>query len=115
MSDPFEHDPHVGPGDLPGPDVGASVTFDSDGHLRAIDVDVPGAAEGSDPLHWEPGGGSSPAPADPGWMPNAQGNDQPVGIMSLPPRPGWHFDPVTHIEMPDIPGVDPPSGDPFGQ
>ncbi len=109
MSDPFGDDPQVGPDHLPGADVGASVTFDDQGHLRAIDVQVPGTAEGSDPLHWEPSA-PDPSPAGPGWMPNAPDPNAPVDIMSLPARPGWHFDPITHIEMPDIPGVDTPGG-----
>lgn len=109
--DPFQDDPNVGPAHLPGPDVGASVTIDDEGHVRAVDVDVPGTADGSDPLHWEPGGGSTP-PADPGWMPNQADPNAPVDIMTLPPRPGWHFDPITHIEMPDLPaGGDAPAGD----
>ena len=46
MGDDFSRDdPHVGPAHLPGADAGASVTIDDHGHVRGVDVTVPGTAE----------------------------------------------------------------------
>ncbi len=90
MGDDFSRDdPHVGPAHLPGADAGASVTIDDHGHVRGVDVTVPGTAESSDPLHWEPGG-HDPIGRDPGWMPHPADPDasQPPPDI-YPPLPGW--------------------------
>src|SRR5690348_7772195 len=69
MGDDFAHDPTSGPYDLPGPDVGASITFDSSGHPTQIGIDVPGTAQGSDQATIDlTGGHHDPAAPDPGWM-----------------------------------------------
>ena len=105
MGDDFDRDdPHVGPDHLPGPDVGGSLTFDFDGHLRSVDIDVPGTAEGSDPAHIEFGGDPAAAPPGIGWMPHVPDPNGPVvDPFTLPPRPGWHRDPITGVEFLDQP------------
>jgi hypothetical protein len=104
MGDDFDRDdPHIGPDHLPGPDVGGSLTFDFDGHLQSIDIDVPGTAEGSDPAHIEFGGDPATPPGI-GWMPHVPDANAPVvDPFSLPPRPGWHRDPITGVEFLDQP------------
>jgi len=111
MGDDFDRDdPTIGPDHLPGPDVGASLTFDFDGNLRSIDVDVPGTAEGSDPAHIDLGGEAT-SPRDPGWMPSVADPSGPiVDPFSLPPPPGWHRDPVTGVELLDLPDLPPDAG-----
>ncbi|HEY3717321.1 MAG TPA: hypothetical protein VGL39_22585 [Jatrophihabitantaceae bacterium] len=79
-------------------DVSGSVTFDSDGHLRGADFYPPGRADGSDPLHWEPGQPNA-SPADPGWMPNQNQSQPPMNLNDLPPPDGFHWDPVTHVPV----------------
>jgi len=98
----------MGDDDIPGsrpdmaqPDIGGSVTIDSSGHLRSIDINVPGTADGSDPAHIDFGGGSHSDPAGPGWMPNFSDPNEPQ-YNPLPVRPGWHRDPVTGIDSPDL-------------
>jgi len=55
------------------PDVGGSITIDSDGHVRKIEVDakVPGTSGGSDPAHveWKPDDPSHPDHKQP-WVPD---------------------------------------------
>jgi hypothetical protein len=103
MGDDFSRDdPHIGPAHLPGPDVGATFTFDFDGNLRSVDVDVPGTAEGSDPAHVEFGGDSATPPGV-GWMPNVPDPNAPVvDGLTLPPPEGWHRDPITGVLSPDL-------------
>ena len=93
MGDDFSRDdPHVGPEHLPGADVGASLTIDDQGHVRAVDVTVP-AGEGSDPLHWEPGGHDAGS-TDPGWMPHVHDPAADVPLPDInPPLPGWTKNP----------------------
>jgi hypothetical protein len=92
MGDDFDRDdPHVGPAHLPGADAGGSVTIDDQGHIRAVDVTVPGTGEGSAALHWEPGSGDSSG-RDPGWMPHPHDPDagQAPPLPDIyPPIPGW--------------------------
>lgn len=91
MVDEFsKEDPHVGPAHLPGADEGVSITIDDHGHVRAVDVTVPGTGEGSEPLHWPP-----PSPdqsgRDPGWMPHPADPDGASAPFPdiYPPIPGW--------------------------
>ena len=101
MGDDIAHDPTTGPYDLPGPDVGASITFDSSGHPTQIGIDVPGTAQGSDQATIDlTGGHHDAAPQDPGWMPHIN-QDPPLNIMDLPPPEGFHWDPITHIAVPN--------------
>ena len=115
MGDDFDRDdPHVGPDHLPGPDVGATFTFDFDGHLRSVDVDVPGTAEGSDPAHIELGGDAATPPGI-GWMPTVPDPTAPVvDGLTLPPPPGWHRDPITGVEFLDLPNPPPDPGPGLG-
>ena len=55
----------INPDDIPhpkldtaDPDAGGSVTIDSSGHVRQVDINVhvPGTAGGSDPAHYKIGG-----------------------------------------------------------
>ena len=94
------HDPTTGPYDLPGPDVGVSVTFDSSGHPTQVSVDVPGTAQGSDPATIDLTHDHPAAPADPGWMPHVD-QDPPLDFMHMPPPEGFHWDPITHIAVPN--------------
>ena len=109
MGDDFDRDdPHVGPDHLPGPDVGATFTFDFDGHPQSVDVDVPGTAEGSDPAHIDFGGGDRTTPPDPGWMPTIPDPGAATfDPLSVPPPPGWHRDPITGVEFLDQPAPPP--------
>ena len=111
MGDDFSRDdPNVGPDHLPGPDFGGSITFDSDGHVRSVDIDVPGTAEGSDPAHIDFGGGDPSSPPGVGWMPHVSDPNSPnFDPLSVPPPPGWHRDPITGVEYPDL--NLPPAGD----
>jgi hypothetical protein len=104
-------DPNIGPDHLPGADVGVSVTFDSSGHPTQVGFDVPGAAEGSDQATIDLGGGHHDAAQDPGWMPNVN-QDPPLNIMDLPAPEGFHWDPITHIAIPNA--VDAPYDDGSG-
>lgn len=116
MGDDFSRDdPSIGPDHLPGPDVGASLTFDFDGHLRSLDIDVPGTAEGSDPAHIDFGGGDPATPPGIGWMPHvADPNAPSLDPFSLPPPPGWHRDPITGVELLDMPPAAAPSSGDMG-
>jgi hypothetical protein len=94
------------------PEFGASATFGFDGHLQSaeVHVEVPGAAEGSDPLQYEHDfrpHHDDPAtdPILPSWLPGQHHEDPPLNIFDLPPHAGWHRD-ALGIEHPDIPGVD---------
>jgi hypothetical protein len=102
MGDDFSRDdPHVGPYHLPGADAGASITVDDQGHVRGVDVTVPGTGEGSDPLHWEPGGHDHDS-RDPGWMPHVAEPD-PTPLPDLyPPLPGWVKNPIDGKWYPPI-------------
>jgi hypothetical protein len=90
------------------PEFGGSATFDFGGHLQSVEVhaEVPGAAEGSDPLQYEhdfTGHDDDAGTAlSPGWMPG-QHADPPLNFMDLPAPPGWHRD-ALGIEHPDLPG-----------
>ena len=110
MGDDSAHDPTMGPTDLPGPDVGVSITFDSAGHPLKLGIDVPGTAQGSDQAEIDLSGRHDPARQDPGWMPNFN-QDPPLSIMDMPPPPGHHWDPITHIAIPDAAPDVPASGD----
>ena len=58
MVDNYDRKDVPGSGVEPGhPDVGGSITVDSEGHVRKVEVDVhvPGTADGSKPAHWEHG------------------------------------------------------------
>jgi hypothetical protein len=101
--DPTHEDPTIGPYHPPGADVGVSVTFDSSGRPTQLGFDVPGTAQGSDQATIDLGGGHHEAPADPGWMPNLN-PDPPLSIMDLPPPEGFHWDPITHIAIPNAVG-----------
>jgi hypothetical protein len=91
FDDPFD-DPHVGPGHLPGPDFGGSITFDDAGHLRQLGVTIPGTAEGSDQLKYDfdhhddtlPGpmpGSLGPDPLQP---PSGLPSDDPLWMVPAP-------------------------------
>lgn len=95
-----QDDPSIGPYHLPGADVGASITFDSSGHPTQLGFDVPGAAEGSDQATIDLSHHQPDPPVDPGWMPNLH-PDPPLDIMQLPPPEGFHWDPITHIPVPN--------------
>jgi hypothetical protein len=95
--------------DIPGPkldeadpDVGGSVTIDSSGHLRKIEVDVhvPGTS-GGDPAHYEWGDKDPSKPKDLGWTPDIQDTSDPP-YDPIPVRPGWHRDPKTGLDSPDF-------------
>jgi hypothetical protein len=101
MGDDYAQDPSAGPYDLPGPDVGASVTFDSSGHPTQIGIDVPGTAQGSDQATIDLGGHHDAAPQDPGWMPHIS-QDPPLTFMDMPPPEGFHWDPITHVAVPNL-------------
>jgi hypothetical protein len=103
-------DPHIGPGHLPGPDVGGSVTIDSDGHVTSVTATVPGTAEGSQDLQYQPPSDGNPPAGDAGWMPpQPDAQQQPPDIFQLPPPEGSHWDPITHIPVydPMIPSAGP--------
>lgn len=104
MGDDFTRDdPGVGPDQLPGPDVGATFTFDFEGNPRSVDIDVPGTAEGSDPARIEFGGGDQATPPGIGWMPTVPDPNAPVvDGLTLPPPEGWHRDPITGVLSPDL-------------
>jgi len=100
----------MGDDDIPGsrpdmatPDVGGSITFDFDGHVRKVEVDVQIPGSSGDPAHveWSPGEHDPASPADPGWMPNFSDPNAPT-YNPLPVPPGWHRDPVTGIDSPDL-------------
>ena len=100
---------HIDPKDVPGsdvkgadPDVGVSVTVDSGGHVKKVEVDVqvPGTAPGSKPAHYEWGGDDPAKPKDPGWTPHITDPNEPV-YNPFPIRPGWKRDPVTGVDYPD--------------
>ena len=109
---------HIDPKDVPGsnvsgsnPDVGGSVTIDSEGHVRKIEVDVhvPGTAGGSKPGHVEHDfGGHDPASPKPGWTPHLDTGEPPYN--PLPVQPGWVRDPATGLDHPDFGGGTPASG-----
>jgi hypothetical protein len=86
--------------DMAQPDVGGSITFDSEGNVRGVGVDVPIPGLGGAHLEWSPDD-HDPAPTGPGWMPNFSDPNEPA-YNPLPPHPGWHRDPVTGIEYPDL-------------
>jgi hypothetical protein len=96
----------------PGPDTGVSVTIDSDGHLKGVDVSVGGHGPG----HVDLGPGDKPTPHDPGWAPNQH---EPVDLHDLrplwvPPNPDTTDDSATIPSGPYV--TDPDSGqgyDPF--
>lgn len=109
---------HIDPKDVPGsdvkgsdPDANVSVTVDSGGHLKKVEVDVhvPGTAPGSKPGHVEWGGDDPAKPKDPSWTPHITDPNEPV-YNPLPLRPGWKRDPVTGVDYPD-PAWVPPAGD----
>jgi hypothetical protein len=89
------------------PDVGVTVTVDSGGNLKKVEVDVhvPGSAPGSKPAHLEHGGDDPTKPKDPTWTPHLTDPNEPV-YNPLPVRPGWKRDPVTGVDYPDPAGVD---------
>jgi hypothetical protein len=88
------------------PDVGVTVTVDSGGHLKKVEVDVhvPGSAPGSKPAHLEHGGDDPAKPKNPTWTPHLADPNEPV-YNPLPVRPGWKRDPVTGVDYPDPAGV----------
>jgi len=88
------------------PDAGGSITIDSEGHVRKIEVDVhvPGTAPGSKPAHWEHGDPDPTvhAPSHP-YTPNLVDPNEPP-YNPLPVQPGWVRDPATGLDHPDFSG-----------
>lgn len=86
------------------PDIGGSITIDSDGNVRKIEVDVkvPGTSGGSDPGHleWKPDDPSHPDKKQP-WVPDMRDPNEPV-YNPLPVQPGWVRDPKTGLDHPDF-------------
>jgi hypothetical protein len=97
------------------PDVGGSITIDSDGHVRKIEVDVhvPGTADGSKPAHWEHTDDPSHPDNKQPWVPDLHDPDEPV-YNPLPVPPGWVRDPATGVDHPDFSGQHPGDGAPGG-
>jgi hypothetical protein len=87
------------------PDVGGSVTIDSDGHVRKVEVDVhvPGTAGGSKPAHWEHTDDPSHPDHKQPWTPDLRDPNEPV-YNPLPVQPGWVRDPATGLDHPDFSG-----------
>jgi hypothetical protein len=85
------------------PDVGGSVTIDSDGHVRKVEVDVhvPGTSGGSDPAHWEHSDDPSHPDHKQPWVPDMRDPNEPV-YNPLPVQPGWVRDPKTGLDHPDF-------------
>jgi hypothetical protein len=109
---------HIDPKDVPGsdvkgsdPDANVSVTIDSGGHVRKVEVDVhvPGTSPGSKPGHVEWGGDDPAKPKDPSWTPHITDPNEPV-YNPLPVRVGWKRDPVTGVDYPDPAYVPPGDG-----
>ena len=106
MGDDWRHDIPGSNPDMAEPDAGGSITIDSGGNVRKVEVDVrvPGTS-GGDPAHYEWGGDDDPSkPKDPSWTPNFQDPNEPP-YNPLPVRPGWHRDPKTGLDFPDVPGT----------
>ncbi len=97
------------------PDVGGSITVDSDGHVRKIEVDVhvPGTADGSKPAHWEHTDDPSHPDHKQPWVPDLRDPDEPV-YNPLPVPPGWVRDPATGVDHPDFSGQHPADEAPSG-
>jgi len=99
----------INPDDIPhpkldtaDPDAGGSVTIDSSGHVRQVDINVhvPGTAGGSDPAHYKIGGDDPSHPAKhPGWTPTPT-YPSPAEENPLPVPTGWHRDPKTGFDLP---------------
>ena len=107
MVDNYDRNDMPGSGVKPEkPDVGGSITIDSDGHVRKIEVDVkvPGTSGGSDPGHveWKPDDPSHPDHKQP-WVPDMRDPNEPV-YNPLPVPPGWVRDPATGLDHPDFSG-----------
>jgi hypothetical protein len=87
------------------PDVGGSITIDSSGHVRKIEVDVhvPGTADGSKPAHWEHSDDPSHPDHKQPWTPDMHDPHEPV-YNPLPVQPGWVRDPATGLDHPDFSG-----------
>lgn len=95
------------------PDVGGSVTIDSEGHVRKIEVDVhvPGTAGGSKPAHWEHTDDPSHPDHKQPWVPDLRDPNEPV-YNPLPVQPGWVRDPATGLDHPDFSGQGTGDGSP---
>ena len=93
------------------PDVGGSVTIDSDGNVRKVEVDVhvPGTSGGSDPAHWEHSDDPSHPDHKQPWVPDMRDPNEPV-YNPLPVQPGWVRDPRTGLDHPDFSGQHPSEG-----
>lgn len=107
MVDNYDRKDVPGSGVEPGhPDAGGSITIDSEGHVRKIEVDVhvPGTADGSKPAHWEHGDPDPTVnPTTHPWTPDLRDPHEPVDN-PLPVHEGWVRDPATGLDHPDFSG-----------